>query len=243
MRALRVQLLTAGALMASGIPFHHSAAQAVAPTIPPSQIVASASGESTVTPDRGRITFAVETRAATAAAAGQENARRQKRVMDALKSKGIAAERITTSGYSVLPDEKYDKGQRQVVGYIARNSVLVDVDQIDQVGAFIDAALGAGANIVSGLDFYSSKMEQVRRSALEQAVKRARADAETMATAAGGTLGDALEISTNDVSEPRPMVNYAMRAEAAAVQTPIAVGEQKVSVMVTTRWLFIAGRR
>lgn len=211
-------------------------------TIPP-QIVATASGEATVTPDRGRVTFAVETRASTAAAAAQENARRQKRVIDALRAKGVASERITTSGYSVLPDEKYDKGQRQVIGYIARNSVLIEVEQVEQVGALIDAALGAGANVVSGLDFYSSKMEQVRRGALELAVKRARADAEAMATAAGGTLGDALEISTTDVGEPRPMVNYAMRADAAAVQTPISVGEQKVTVLVNTRWLFLSGRK
>lgn len=247
MRCL-TRIVIATSLVATAIPLQAGKAQVSSPglQVPPPQIVASAVGEATVTPDRGRMTFAVETRAATAASAGQENARRQKRVIDAIRAKGIAAERISTSGYSVLPDERYDKGERKVIGYIARNSVLVDVEQIDQVGGLIDAALGAGANVVSSLDFYSSRIEQVRRSALEQAVKRARADAEAIAGAAGGSLGDAIEISTNEVSMPRPMMDYSVMARAAAApapETPISVGEQKVSVSVTTRWIFLPQRR
>ena len=244
MRFVRRDLLAVGALLLAAPVL--CSLQAQAAMVAPPQIVTTASGEATVIPDRGVITFAVETRASTAAAAAGDNARRQKRVIDAIRARGVAAERISTSGYSVLPDERYDDGQRRVVGYIARNAVVVDVHQIDQVGTLIDTALGAGSNMVSGLRFYSTRFEEVRRSALQQAIERARGDAEVIARAAGGSIGEALELSTNEAGTPRPMMEYAdarLASANAAPDTPISVGEQKVTVFVTTRWQFVPSRR
>lgn len=213
---------------------------------PPSQIVTTATGEATLVPDRGIISFAVEERATTAAAAGAQNARLQAAVIAALRAKGVAPEHITTSGYSVGPDEQYPKGERKLVGYIARNSVVVDVQHLDQVGALIDAALGAGANSIGGLQYYSTNFEAVRRSALEAAVVKARADAEVMARAARGSLGAPLEITANNTGLPRPMLQQVVATgfamSARSVETPVSVGEQKVTVMVTTRWEFISAR-
>ena len=219
------------------------ASSVVAP--PPFQIVTSAEGEATVVPDRAVISFAVETRASTAAAAGAENARRQQAVIAAVRAKGVATEHITTTGFSVSPDERYDDGQRKVTGFIARNGVVVAVQKVDQIGRLIDAALGAGSNSVGGLRFYSSRHEEVRRSALRQAVERARADAEEMAKSVGGTLGNPIEMMTNDIGMPRPQIDVvatgALRV-AGAPESPVEVGEQKVSVRVTTRWVFIPPR-
>lgn len=215
-----------------------------APAAPPPQIVTMATGEATIIPDRSVVYFAVETRASTAAAAGAENARRQTAVIAAVRAKGVHQDQISTSGYSVGPEERYDNGQRKLIGYVARNTVVVDVHRIDLLGSLIDATLAAGANSIGGLRMYSTKYEIARRSALESAVAKARGDAEVMAKAAGGTLGAPLEISAGDMGLPRPMydVMLSSRAAAAAPETPVAVGEQKVTVSVTTRWTFVPAR-
>jgi hypothetical protein len=176
------------------------------------------------------IYLSVETRAPTAAGAGAENARIQTAVIAALRAKGDLAEHMTTSGYSVGPDERYDNGQRQVVGYIARNSVVVDVQKIGQVGTYIDVALGAGANAVGGLRYYSTKYEAIRRTALESAVSRA-SRCGSDGPCRGGSLGTPIEISANDAGGPRPMFDSNVRmarAVAEGAETPVAVGEQKV---------------
>jgi uncharacterized protein len=209
------------------------------------QLVTTATGEATLVPDRGHITFAVEQRAATAAAAGSANARLQGAVIAALRAKGVQAEHITTSGYSVLPDEQFPKGERKVVGYIARNAVVVDVQRIDQVGGLIDAALGAGANSIGGLRYYSTQFESVRRTALERAVAKARADAEVMARAAGGSLGTPLEITAHAAGVPRMMSDFVVtsaRSLSAEASTPVEVGEQTVTVTVTARWGYLPNR-
>jgi uncharacterized protein len=217
-------------------------AQQLAPLAQP-QIATSANGESRVQPDRATIVFAVETRAATAAKAGADNARRQKAVLDTLRKLGLAEGQVSTSGYSVAPEMRYDGKQPQVTGYVARNTVHADIRRIDQVGVLIDGALGAGSNVVSSLRFYSSKAEEARRNALADAVGKARSDAEAMARAAGGSLGTLIELSTS--AQPQQFgEEFAMarRATADAPQTPIEPGEQIVSVFVSARWAFIPNR-
>jgi len=223
-----------------------ASAQPPVATASQAQIVTTATGEATLVPDRGHITFAVEHRAPTAAAAGSANARVQSAVIAALRAKGVQAEHITTSGFSVLPDEQFPKGERKVVGYVARNSVAVDVQRIDQVGMLIDAALAAGANSIGGLRYYSTQYESVRRTALERAVTKARADADVMAKAAGGALGSPIELTALSSGLPRflgdVVATGAARALSADVATPVSVGEQTVSVTVTARWAYVPAR-
>ena len=236
---MRVEAMIAGLMMGAT-----AVAGAQAPaTAPVPMIVAAGTGEVQVVPDRATVLLAVETRAATAASAGQENARLQRQVIDAVRKLGVAAEDVSTFGYSVYPEQRNDGKQVRVTGYVARNTVKVDVKRIELVGQVIDASLAAGANVVNSLNFYSSRFDEARRSALAAAVAEARADADAMARAAGGTLGALSEVSSSG-SMPRPMfeAQYSMRASGAAAPTPIEPGQQTVQVSVTTRWTFVPAR-
>jgi uncharacterized protein len=217
-----------------------------APPRPP-EIVASAQGEARVTPDRARILIGVQTRAATAAQAGAANARKQRAVIDTLRALGIAPEQLSTAHYNVFPEQVYnpERGDKtpRITGYNVVNAVRVEVRKVDMVGSVVDAALAKGANGIQSLEFYSSNVDDARHSALASAVARARGDAEAMAKAAGGALGELLEISTAPVPEPRPFAT-AMQARAeAAPSTPIAVGEDTLTVTVVARWRFVSGGR
>jgi uncharacterized protein len=215
------------------------------PTSSPS-IVTSAVGEALVVPDRALVTLAVETRAQTANGAASANARRQQSVLGAVRAKGIASEHIRTTSYQVQADERWENNQRRIVGYIARNAIEVEIQKIDQAGSVIDTAIAAGANVVGRLQFTSSRMEEVRREALADAVTRARGDAEAMARAAGGSLGDVMELTTAGQIQPFPqaeMLAAAADFQGRQVETPINPGEHKVRVPVTVRWAFVPGRR
>jgi len=220
-----------------------SAVLAQAQNAPVPQVIATATGEAVVIPDRASIILAVETRAQTASAAASENARLQKMVIAAVVGKGVPGHQISTTGFTVYPDERHSpEGQRTLLGFIVRNSIVVNLERIDQVGPVLDAALTAGANVVSNLSMYSSKYEEARRTALQDAMRKAKADAEVLATAAGGTLGGILEAQTTDGFGPRPMYDVAVMASRAVQDTPIAAGEQKITVSVTTRWALTASR-
>jgi Uncharacterized conserved protein len=190
----------------------------------------------------------VQTRGLTAAAAGSDNAQRTRAVLDALAKLGLPSDQLSTEGYSVYPEMSYDRngGAPRVSGYVVTNTVKAESKQVAQAGAIVDAALGAGANMINSLSFYASSIEQPRRAAIAVAVANARADADAMARAAGGSLGALLEMSTQGPTiPPRPMYEMASMRKSVGVAepTPISPGQQTVNVFVTARWQFIPGDR
>lgn len=208
------------------------------------QIITVGSGEARITPDRATIFIGLQTRAATAVAAGADNARRQRAVLDTLRALGLTSEQLSTINYNVSPDMEYSpNGQKppKLVGYIVTNTVRADVRRLSDVGTVIDASLAKGANEVSSLSFYSSKADSVRRAAMTEAVKNARADADALAAAAGGRVGSVIEISTSGQA-PMPIVQRMSAARMDAKTTPIEAGEQTYTESVTVRWSFVMGR-
>jgi uncharacterized protein YggE len=228
-----------------GAPVH---AQATPSTVAAtaSRIVTTATEEVEIAPDRAAITFSVETRGRTAAAAGTENARIQAAVLDTLRRVGIASAQLKTQGVSINPEYEYPRegGRPTVVGYQAQNSIQVEVRQISLIGTVIDAGLSRGATNVGGLRFFASSTEAATREAMRKAVARARADADAIADAAGGRIGGVIEIVANPITAnpvgPMVMATMAMRsAERADVQTPIESGVLKVIVSVEARFLYV----
>ena len=209
-------------------------------TAPIPQISVAARAEVKVVPDRANIQISVQTRGETAAAAATENARKQKAVIDALRALGIDAKDISTSGYNVYPEQRYEPNKEPViVGYNVTNSLSVELKSINMVGPAIDAALAKGANMINSLLFYASNTEAAR----QEAIRKARTDADAAARAAGGSITGMLEITVGSyyAPPPRPIemrVKGAIAAQAA--DTPISAGDQTVAVDITTRWLFSA---
>ena len=238
---MRLSLLLAALLPATAAVATAQTPTTITTTPPPPQIIVSADGEVKVTPDRATIFVSIETRAPRAAEAGAENARRARAVIDAIRKLRIPNDKISTEGYSVQPDWRYEERSQKLVGYVARNTVRIELEDIDRSGPVIDAALGAGANNISAMNFWSSRQDEARRNALAAAVAKARADAEAIARAAGGTLGTLLEVSTQQQFIPRPM--YAEMAQARAADTPIQPGEQSITATVFTRWHFVSATR
>jgi uncharacterized protein YggE len=219
--------------------------ESLRPQVP--QIVTSASGEVRIAPDKATINIGVQTRATTAAAAASQNSQKQRAVIDAIKAKGVPAEQIATSNFNVIPETRYDReGQAapRTTSYLVMNTVIVELKRIDQVGPIIDAVLAAGANQINSLNFGVQNADSARRSALAQAVGKSRADAETIARAAGGSLGSLLEIQATDHRMPGPPIPYMAETRAvAANQVPIEPGEETIRATVTARWQFIGPGR
>jgi hypothetical protein len=232
------------ALNAASLASAASSQVPASPPLAPPQVQTGGRAESRVAPDRATITIGVESRAATAAAAGADNAKRQRAILDTLRALGLSGDMLSTQNYSVSPEMQYppNGGQPRVTGYQVTNSVRAQVRRLDDVARIIDASLAKGANEISSLEFYSSKADSVRRVALGQAVADARADAEALARAAGGSLGPLIELSTSP-SETRPFaIAGSMQRMAAAAPTPIEPGQATITVTVSARWAFVGPR-
>jgi uncharacterized protein YggE len=175
-------------------------------------------------PDEAQMSFGVQTRGATAKAAVAANADAMRAVINALRQAG--AREIATEWVSVYPSSG-DNGR--VDHYSASNSVSAVAD-VEDAPTVIDAAVGAGANDVSGPGLSSSDAEALYRQALAKAVDDARLRAEVLAKASGRSLGSVTAIVEGG-SEATPMFREA--AQASDASTPIVPGEQETTATVS----------
>ena len=195
----------------------------------------SGMGEAAAQPDQATLTIGVEAEGRTAAEAVRQMSERMSATLKRLRAGGVAERDIQTAGLSVAPRYNYENRQTpQIVGYVAANSVSVRMKDPDRAGAVIDAAVQDGANTMNGLVFGFADAKPLENRARAAAVADARAKAETIAKAAGVSLGPIVRIVDGAAAgpEPVPMLQArAMAAEAKAV--PIAAGESTISANVT----------
>jgi len=190
-------------------------------------------GEVRAVPDRVLVSFAVETTAARAAEAAAENAKRSTTVVQALKAQVAAEDTVATTRYALEPRYETprpgESREPRITGYVARSEVQVESRQVDKAGAFIDSAIGAGANRVGSLRFSLSQRDEQFGKALEKAGGSAHAEAESAARGLGVRLKRVLTASVQPQAVVMPRRFEAMAAEARAVSTPIEPGEATVS--------------
>lgn len=240
----KVNVLSGAVLALSSLGCGSVAAQATSQAagvpVPIATINAIGEGQREATPDRATIMLGVETHARTPAAAGAANADRMTTIRAALRQAGVGEREISTARYSV--QVQVGPTQRDT-SYVASNSVTVETRKLDEVGRLIDVGLGAGATSIGSLRYDLTDRTAMSRQALADAVADARRQAEVMAEAAGGRLGELLELGTNPAQYmPIYAAEVSYRMAASAAPTPVSPGSVTVSATVTGRWRFVPGR-
>jgi uncharacterized protein YggE len=194
-------------------------------------------GRVRVQPDRFSFNVGVQTQAQTVELAVNENNRRVAAVTDALKKAGAKPEEIQTSGFSIYPQQDYQQNQMpRLIGYQVNNSITVTKKELADAGKLLQAAITAGVNTSSGLNFTVSDPAKGRDEGLRAAYEDARRKATLLASAAGRTLGQALAISegTEPNLVPRPVAAgrvMAMKAEVSEV--PVESGTNELTFTVS----------
>jgi hypothetical protein len=193
-------------------------------------ITVTGNGRVTTVPDQATFSFTVETRGDTAQAAIAKNSSSASAVIAAVKGAGIPASDIQTSQVFLSPQT--NQTGTEIVGYAASNTITVK-STIVKAGAVVDAAVGAGANGVSGPMLSRSDQDAQYSEALEDAVADAKVKADALASAGGLTLGGVETIVEG--SQSSPPIMYA-KADAAAGSVPIEPGTQSIEATVTVTY-------
>jgi len=192
-------------------------------------------GEGTVSvaPDTAVIRIGVTTLGKTAREANEANARQMTAVLDAIKQSGIPDRDVQTSRLSVQPQYDPNKGgTARLTGFQVTNRLTVKIRDVGALPAFLDRAIAAGANEMSGIEFVVSKQSRLLDQARDEAIADARRKAELYARAAGAKVGGVVSITDEGASPPPRPVMQAMRAGAV----PVAPGEQTLRAMVTVSY-------
>ena len=203
-------------------------------------------GRVSLSADTATISLGIRKYASDVKAAQQAVNRNMDAVIGALTEAGVAMEDIYTNSISIYPEYDYDDADDEeessyIKGYSASNSITVVTGDIDNVGAYLDAAFDAGANTLDDVSFSASDTTEAANQALKLAIEDARGKAEVMAEAAGMALGDVVALSEGDGYSAGAPVYYAKSAvtEDAAEGTQVLASRQSVSASVTMQFELI----
>jgi uncharacterized protein YggE len=202
-------------------------------------ITVSGEGEVRAAPDEAMLSAGVVTTARTAATALADNSHAMNQVFATLRGAGVPEKSIQTSGFNVSPQYATDKDGSQtarITGYQVSNTVNVTVDDLSKVGPTLDALVASGANSIGGISFDIKDPKAALAEARKRAVGDAVARAQTLAQAAGVTLGPITSINEGGGYEPRPLYRMAAPMNALAAPPPIAASEQSVTANVSITW-------
>lgn len=195
----------------------------------------SGNGIAKMVPDQASLRLSVTTIGKSAQDTQAENAAKMQAVIETIEAMGIEPQYIQTSLLEIVPQYEYTNGVREVKGYLASNSVTVDIKDLAKVGRIVDKALVSGANQVDALEFSLQNPGRVQQEALRLAILDARSKAEAMAGAMGYAITGLKQLSESTGSYQMRSQRLPMLAEAKSdngVITPVEPGELEVSAEV-----------
>lgn len=190
----------------------------------------SATGRVIADPDIAYISAGVVTESDAAKDAIARNNAVMTKLIDGLKSAGIAAKDIQTTTLNVEPRYGQPKDGRAATinGYRVTNQVRLTVREVKRLGEILDQAISLGANQINQISFEVANAETLKDEARKQAMDNARRRGELYAQAAGGQLGAVLRIAES-VSDLHPIPGGRMAMQRSV---PIEAGTRSLEVEV-----------
>lgn len=192
-------------------------------------------GKATGVPDTAQFSVGVNKQAPTVQQAQDQVNSAVNKISDDLKKLGVAENDIQTTNYSVNPNIDFTSGNQTTTGYTVNATIEVKVKDTNLANKALDAATANGANVVNGVSFGLNDDEQAKleEQARGEAIKNAKAKAESIARQAGIRLGRIVNVTVNPTSEPRPVVEKMSLAQSADTGAPTQLQQGSNDVNVT----------
>lgn len=189
----------------------------------------SGQGEVRAEPDRALVSLGIEARKPTLQDARAEVDRGVNAVLKLTRDLKLDPKFVRTTRVQVQPEYDWNNEgrDRRLLGYYVARHVEVDLRQLDQLGTLLERAFAAGVNQIGDPQLDSSKRRELEREAMGKAVADARANAETVAKAAGAKVGSPRTIAASSGVVPPPMPMRVKMMSAAAEASDAAQSYQR----------------
>lgn len=194
-------------------------------------------GKATAVPDTALLSLGVTKSAPNVTTAQQQVNDVANKLITDLKALGIDEKNIKTTNYSVNPNYDFREGTQTPNGYTVSQNIEVRVKPIDKANQAVDIATKDGANMVGGISFVldDEAQKKVQEEARKEAITNAKEKAQSLAAAAGISLGRIVDIQEN--SNRQTPVFYgagaALDAKTAEAPTNLTPGENTVEVTIS----------
>ncbi len=206
-------------------------------------VYVGADGKYEAAPDTAQIDFNVSVQEDTSAVAFEHASRNVDQVRQVMRANGIDPQAAKIGFLSVQPMYDYRNPKQKVIGYRVTTDVTLKLKDFSKVAPITQQLSDANVSESLSLSYTLANIDDAKNKAVEDAYRRARNSADTLARSAGRTLGDLSYASVDTFEAPHivPRMMRPMAAMAAAAPTPAPNEEftpQTVTVTAHVNALF-----
>jgi uncharacterized protein YggE len=209
-------------------------AQAATPT---RYISVSSTGTVKVTPDAVRLNASVSAIAKVSKDALTSANMAADKFRTAILANGIDKKNLASTTLTVYPEYNYTQdGGNLLIGYRASQSFEVIIRNAAKAGEIVDAVVSnAGdALYINGVTPFVYDNTKATEAARVSAVKNAKAKATSYAKLLGVKIGKIINLQESSAPSSYPISMTQAKSDAGA--TEIDLGQQDISVSVSTKW-------
>ncbi len=199
----------------------------------PNTVYVGADGKFEAAPDTAQIQFNVSVQDETSQAAFQRGSKNVEQVRQVLRANGIDPKAATIGFLSVQPVYEWKPKQR-VIGYRVTTDVTLKLKDFAKVAPITQQLADANVSETQTLSYTLENIDDAKNKAVEDAYRRAHNSADTLARAAGRSVGELSYASVDTFENPRPIMGRMARPMAAmANAAPPAPTEEFTPQTVT----------
>lgn len=213
-------------------------AQAPTITAMPNTVFVGADGKFETAPDTALIQFNINAQADTAKAAYELASKSAETTRQVLRANGIDPKSAEVGFFSVNPMYDWKNPKRKVIGYQVTTSVSLKLKDFTKIGPITQQLADADVSESQSLSYTLENMDEAKTKAVADSYRRARASAQSLAAAAGRTLGELSYASVDTFENVRIFAPMQRKAGAVMAMESVAPPTQEFTpqnVTVTAR--------
>jgi hypothetical protein len=213
-------------------------------TAQPNTVYVGADGKFEAAPDTAELQMNVSAQDNSSQEAYQRAAKNVDQIRQVLRTNGLDPKAATVGFFSVQPMYEWKPKQR-VIGYRVTTDVTLKLKDFSKIGPITEQLASANVSETQTLNYTLENIDEAKSRAVEDAYRKARNSADTIAKASGRSVGDLSYASVDTFEDqrlptPRRMAR-AMVAGANAPATPAPTEEftpQNVTVTAHVNAVF-----
>jgi len=210
-------LVLASVLMLTAL----AAAQSATLTALPNTVFVGADGKFETAPDTALIQFNISAQADTSKEAYDQASKEADATRQVLRSNGIDPKSAEIGFFSLNPIYDWKNPKRKIVAYQVTTSVTLKLKDFSKIAPVTQQLADASVSESQSLSYTLDSTEEAKAKAVADAYRRARASAQSLATASGRTLGE-LSYASVDTFENIRMVPPLQRRAMPMAMAPAA---------------------
>lgn len=197
----------------------------------PSLVTVTGKGTVKVVPDEVLIRARIEHTGKSASEVKAQNDKVVDQIIKYLKSQNIPSKNFQTEYLTLNKDYNYNSKE---TFYSANQAISIKLKDLSKYERFMSGLLESGLNRIDGIQFQSSKKDELESEARKKAVLNAREKAREFAQALDQNIGKAQMINEIENGNfPVPMYRtMEMQSDSNGNQETLAPGEMEITVKV-----------